>query len=112
MQSRQTDSGWTETALDYDSLGFTLSNLSCGAVYSFSLAAHNIAGRSRPSATLSSATLGGRPGPVRLPALATTNTTTITLHLHRWPNGGCPVTYYEVGSISWILKLKLICVSG
>jgi hypothetical protein len=53
---------WSEVALEYDLLSYTLANLTCGSGYSLNLVAHNIAGRSKPSATLTSPTQGAIPG--------------------------------------------------
>jgi hypothetical protein len=53
---------WSEVGLEYDLLSYTLANLSCGSSYSLNLVAHNIAGRSKPSATLTSPTQGAVPG--------------------------------------------------
>jgi len=77
-------------------LDYKLSNLSCGSVYSFNLVAHNIAGRSKPSATITTPTLGSIPQNVNTDRIITANITFITLHLHRWPDGGCPIHYYVI----------------
>jgi hypothetical protein len=53
---------WSEVSLEYDLLSYTLANLTCGSGYSLNLVAHNIAGRSKPSATLTSPTQGAIPG--------------------------------------------------
>ena len=82
--------------MDYDFLMFKLTNLTCGSVYSVNLVAHNIAGRSKPSATITTPTLGSVPGEVTVDKIITANSTFITLHLHRWPDGGCPIQYYVV----------------
>ena len=52
---------WEEKSLDYDELSTDLTNLACGTFYSFNIMAHNIAGRSKPSATLTTNTLGSIP---------------------------------------------------
>ena len=81
---------------DYDYLSYRLTNLSCGSVYSFNLVCHNIAGRSKPSATITTPTLGSPPSEVSLDKMISLNSTFITLHLHRWPDGGCPIKYYVI----------------
>ena len=81
---------------DYDYLSYRLTNLSCGSVYSFNLVCHNIAGRSKPSATITTPTLGNPPSEVSLDKMISLNSTFITLHLHRWPDGGCPIKYYVI----------------
>ena len=61
LSSKRNSDTWKEVSLDYDLLSYALSNLSCGSVYSFNLVAHNIAGRSKPSATITTPTLGSAP---------------------------------------------------
>ena len=53
---------WSEVSLEYDLLSYRLANLTCGSSYSLNLVAHNVAGRSKPSATLTSPTQGAIPG--------------------------------------------------
>lgn len=33
---------------------------------------------------------------VSLESLLSVNSTYVTLHLHRWPDGGCPIHYYVI----------------
>ena len=61
LNTKRNSDSWEEISLDYDMLDYKLSNLSCGSVYSFNLVAHNIAGRSKPSATITTPTLGSIP---------------------------------------------------
>ena len=43
---------------------------------------------------------------VNVESLLSVNSTYVTLHLHRWPDGGCPIHYYvieyrQVGQHTW-----------
>jgi len=96
LNTKRNSDSWEEISLDYDLLAYRLANLSCGSVYSFNLVAHNIAGRSKPSATITTPTLGSVPQEVKMDRIITANITFITLHLHRWPDGGCPIHYYVI----------------
>ena len=53
-------------------------------------------GRSKPSASITTPTLGSPPQEIQLASIMTLNITFITLHLHRWPDGGCPIQYYVI----------------
>ena len=96
LNSKRDAEGWHETGLDYDLLSYRLTNLSCGSVYSFSLVCHNIAGntmnsaecfctssahdsnlihcsgRSKPSASITTPTLGSPPQEISLERSHTT----------------------------------------
>ncbi|XP_023335863.1 Down syndrome cell adhesion molecule-like protein 1 [Eurytemora carolleeae] len=96
LNYKMVGSDWTEISLDYDLLTFTLQDLPCGSTFLVNLVAHNIAGRSKPSATLTSSTQGSVPGIPDLNSMLSVNSTSILLHLYGWPDGGCTVHYFVV----------------
>ena len=53
-------------------------------------------GRSKPSASITTPTLGSPPQEINLDKMISVNSTYLTLHLHRWPDGGCPIKYYVI----------------
>ena len=71
LNTKRNSDSWEEISLDYDLLVYRLANLSCGSVYSFNLVAHNIAGRSKPSATITTPTLGSVPQEVKMDRIIT-----------------------------------------
>ena len=97
---------WEQKDLDYDDLGTKLTRLSCGSTYSFSIRASNMVGTGLPSSPITTSTQGSIPDIAPMNVLFTPNSTYITLHLYRWPTGGCDILYYvveykEVGMDMW-----------
>ncbi|XP_040566562.1 cell adhesion molecule Dscam1 isoform X3 [Lepeophtheirus salmonis] len=87
---------WEQRDLDYDDLHASLSHLACGSSYSFSIRASNMVGTGLPSSPITTSTKGSIPDIAPMNVLFTPNSTFITLHLYRWPTGGCDILYYVV----------------
>ncbi|CAB4062778.1 DSCAM [Lepeophtheirus salmonis] len=62
----------------------------------FSIRASNMVGTGLPSSPITTSTKGSIPDIAPMNVLFTPNSTFITLHLYRWPTGGCDILYYVV----------------
>lgn len=89
---------WEEIKLSHKSNSHQLSQLWCGTDYQIYLTAYNRIGMGSPSEIVKATTEGSKPddSPANGDKFITVNVSWITLHLHAWNDGGCPITYFEL----------------
>ncbi|XP_058789231.1 cell adhesion molecule Dscam2-like isoform X3 [Phymastichus coffea] len=89
---------WEEIKLSHKSSSHQLSQLWCGTDYQVYLTAYNRIGMGSPSEIVKATTEGSKPddSPANGDKFITVNVSWITLHLHAWNDGGCPITYFEL----------------
>ncbi|XP_063224746.1 cell adhesion molecule Dscam2-like [Bacillus rossius redtenbacheri] len=96
LNYRRNNEEWQKVSFDSDQKLYILNGLKCGSTYQLSLAATNSVGTGKSSSTIAAATKGGAP---RVPAMEdfiAINSTSATLYLEAWPDGGCPVQSFSV----------------
>lgn len=89
---------WEEIKLSHKSNHYALSQLLCGTDYQMYLTAYNRIGMGAPSDIVKATTEGSKPedSPASGDKFITVNISWLTLHLHTWGDGGCPITHFEV----------------
>ncbi|XP_064480488.1 cell adhesion molecule Dscam1-like [Ornithodoros turicata] len=87
---------WLETNLPPESEKYSIDNLACGATYQLYLTAFNAVGKGGPSNILSTKTDGVAPVAPDKPSLITVNSTSISVHLDSWHDGGCVIKSFEI----------------
>ncbi|XP_063232283.1 cell adhesion molecule Dscam2-like [Bacillus rossius redtenbacheri] len=94
LRYRHAAGDWQEALLDAEHTSHRLEGLLCGSTYHATLAASNAVGTGEPSPVVTATTQGGAP---KLPPqeLLEANSTSVTLHLGAWPDGGCPIRRLE-----------------
>lgn len=76
---------------------FSLENLLCGTNYSLKMTAENSVGKGTSSPVVKAKTNGNPPeGSPRLTEILDGNGTMIRIDLNRWPDGGCPITNFNI----------------
>ncbi|XP_069693703.1 cell adhesion molecule Dscam1-like [Periplaneta americana] len=93
---------WEKIKLSSDKFNYTLGGLQCGTKYQFFLRAFNQLGMSNPTDILPTRTQGSAPIVPDDTELIRVNSTSISLDLGSWQDGGCPITSLVVE-----YKLKL-----
>ncbi|PSN39680.1 Down syndrome cell adhesion molecule-like protein Dscam2 [Blattella germanica] len=83
---------WEKIKLSADKFNYTLGGLQCGTKYQFSLLAFNQLGMSNPTDILPTRTQGSAPKVPLSRELIRVNSTSISLDLGSWQDGGCPIT--------------------
>lgn len=71
-------------------------NLECGSRYQFSLVAYNSAGKGEPSDILTAKTEGSVPVSPDIATALSYNSTSATVHMNSWHDGGCPLTAFLI----------------
>ncbi|GLG93666.1 Tyrosine-protein phosphatase Lar [Gryllus bimaculatus] len=83
---------WDKTRIPPENTSYTLTGLQCGTRYQFYLQAFNQLGLGTPTLTLHTRTQGSAPIPPKNADLIRENSTSISLNLASWQDGGCPIT--------------------
>ncbi|KAJ8873589.1 hypothetical protein PR048_024407 [Dryococelus australis] len=92
---------WKTMVIDNDLSSFLVKNLKCGSKHLFSMTALNSVGPGKPSPTISVPTKGDVPGVPYEDDLLVVNSTSATLFLQEWPDGGCPLHHFAVDYRLW-----------
>ncbi|XP_042906000.1 cell adhesion molecule Dscam1 [Parasteatoda tepidariorum] len=105
---RTDGAGWQESNVSGDKAVYTLHDLLCGTKYYCFIVASNDAGRGNSSETITTKTTGSAPLAPDKRLLLTINSTTVTVNLNSWHNGGCPIKFYIIqykvsGQQDWVL---------
>ncbi|XP_046991630.1 Down syndrome cell adhesion molecule-like protein Dscam2 isoform X2 [Schistocerca americana] len=99
---------WEKIVLTADDMSYLLSNLQCGTRYYLYLQTFNQLGQSSPTPTIVTRTQGSAPVAPSSADLIKVNSTSISLNLSSWSDGGCPITslvveYKQKKAIAWTL---------
>ncbi|XP_023317526.1 Down syndrome cell adhesion molecule-like protein Dscam2 [Trichogramma pretiosum] len=94
---------WEEVKLSHKVSSYQLSQLWCGTDYQVYLTAYNRIGMGSPSEIVRATTEGSKPddSPATGDRFITVNVSWITMHLHGWHDGGCPITHFELEYKRW-----------
>ncbi|XP_049948085.1 Down syndrome cell adhesion molecule-like protein 1 homolog [Schistocerca serialis cubense] len=87
---------WEKIKIPAHDMSFTLNNLQCGTRHQFYLQAFNQLGQSSPTSTISQRTQGSAPVAPSIFDLIHVNSTSISLNVTSWGDGGCPITSFVV----------------
>ncbi|CAB0037705.1 unnamed protein product, partial [Trichogramma brassicae] len=87
---------WETVQISSTSSKYTLENLWCGSRYQIYVTAYNTIGMGEPSDILNTRTKGSKPIIPEASRFIEVSTKSITLHLHAWSDGGCPIIYFVV----------------
>ncbi|XP_049775018.1 Down syndrome cell adhesion molecule-like protein 1 homolog isoform X1 [Schistocerca cancellata] len=87
---------WEKIKIPAHESHFTLKNLQCGTRHQFYLQAFNQLGQSSPTPTISQRTQGSAPVAPNIFDLIHVNSTSISLNVSSWGDGGCPITSFVV----------------
>ncbi|XP_023247278.1 Down syndrome cell adhesion molecule-like protein Dscam2 [Copidosoma floridanum] len=87
---------WETVQISSIALKYTLENLWCGSRYQIYVTAYNAIGMGEPSDILNTRTKGSKPIIPEASRFIEVSTKSITLHLHAWSDGGCPMLYFVV----------------
>ncbi|XP_068082192.1 cell adhesion molecule Dscam2 [Anabrus simplex] len=87
---------WEEVKVSRKQSSYVLTKLWCGTTYQLYVTAHNAIGMGHPSEVVVATTDGGKPGTVPVERFLYINSTSVTLYLENWGDGGCPILYFEV----------------
>ncbi|EDW39513.1 GL16685 [Drosophila persimilis] len=106
---RREPAEWEELQLDRRINSYVLENLQCGTRYQFTINTYNTIGTSPSSEVESVKTKGDKPSAPPTQSFIRLNTTSITLDLSSWQDGGCPILYFSIefklheSSTEWII---------
>ncbi|XP_054712315.1 LOW QUALITY PROTEIN: cell adhesion molecule Dscam2-like [Uloborus diversus] len=108
LHHRMEGKDWNEVHLTGDRTTYTLQDLQCGTPYYFFLVAFNSAGHGNSSETITAKTDGTAPITPEKYRLLTVNSTSVSINLNSWNNGGCPISYFIIqyklnGQQEWTL---------
>ncbi|XP_066996259.2 cell adhesion molecule Dscam2 [Anabrus simplex] len=95
---------WEEEQLESTRNTHVLTGLRCGTQYYVFVTAYNRVGSGDPSQTLPVRTRGSVPLRPATGELLTINSSSIGLHLHLWPDGGCPMLYFVVEYAAYVVR--------
>ncbi|XP_076322350.1 cell adhesion molecule Dscam1-like isoform X2 [Tachypleus tridentatus] len=87
---------WSHVNIPGNRTRFTISGLNCGSHYEVYMISFNKIGESEAGDIVSAHTKGGEPVPPKREVFITPNTTSLTLHLNKWDDGGCPILKMSV----------------
>ncbi|GLG93649.1 Down syndrome cell adhesion molecule-like protein Dscam2 [Gryllus bimaculatus] len=87
---------WEEVKVNRKQSSYIINNLWCGTSYQLYVTAHNAIGMGHPSEYIIATTDGGKPGTVPADKFLYVNSTSVTMYLENWVDGGCPISYFEV----------------
>ncbi|SPP85596.1 blast:Down syndrome cell adhesion molecule-like protein Dscam2 [Drosophila guanche] len=106
---RREPAEWEELQLDRRINSYVLENLQCGTRYQLTINTYNRIGTSTSSEVESVKTKGDKPIAPTTQNFIRLNTTSITLDLSSWEDGGCPILYFSIefklheSSTEWII---------
>ncbi|KAF2359815.1 Fibronectin type III [Trinorchestia longiramus] len=89
-------SDWETVQVPAAARTYTLENLWCGSRYQIYAAAYNKIGTGEPSEVLSKRTRGTMPVVPDVLRFVEVSSTSVSLHLNAWGDGGCPINYFVV----------------
>ncbi|XP_071439149.1 cell adhesion molecule Dscam2-like [Hetaerina americana] len=87
---------WEEKKVSRKESSHILNKLLCGTSYQMFINAYNKIGMGNPSETIIASTDGGKPGLIPPMEFISVNSTSVTLRLDKWNDGGCPILYFEL----------------
>ncbi|XP_048512285.1 Down syndrome cell adhesion molecule-like protein Dscam2 isoform X3 [Athalia rosae] len=98
LQYKREYGEWEEVKVSHKISSYLLSQLWCGTKYRVYMTAFNRIGMGLRSDIIDAMTEGSKPDPSPASGdkFITVNVSWITLHLHTWHNGGCPLLYFEL----------------
>ncbi|XP_046745786.1 Down syndrome cell adhesion molecule-like protein Dscam2 isoform X2 [Diprion similis] len=98
LQYKREYGEWEEIKVSHKMSSYLLSQLCCGTKYRVYITAFNRIGMGLRSEVIDAVTEGSKPDPSPASGdkFITVNVSWITLHLHTWHNGGCPLLYFEL----------------
>ncbi|KAF8796621.1 Down syndrome cell adhesion molecule like protein [Argiope bruennichi] len=96
LHHRMDGTPWQETHVTGERTVYTLHDLLCGTKYYCFIVATNSAGRGNSSEIISTKTAGSSPLAPDKRLLLSVNSTTVTVNLNSWHNGGCPVRFFVI----------------
>ncbi|XP_035222850.1 Down syndrome cell adhesion molecule-like protein Dscam2, partial [Stegodyphus dumicola] len=96
LHHRMDGTPWQETHIAGERTMYTLHDLLCGTKYYCYLVATNSAGRGNSSEIISTKTAGSAPLAPDKRLLLSVNSSTVTVNLNSWHNGGCPVRFFVI----------------
>ncbi|XP_067138815.1 cell adhesion molecule Dscam1-like isoform X2 [Centruroides vittatus] len=96
LRQRQENKNWEELHVSGEHNSYTALNLECGSRYQFSLIAYNSAGKGESSDILTAKTEGTVPVSPDMATALTYNSTSATVHMNSWHDGGCPLTGFLI----------------
>ncbi|XP_076065820.1 cell adhesion molecule Dscam1-like isoform X6 [Oratosquilla oratoria] len=110
-------SEWENVQVPPSTRTYILENLWCGSRYQIYASAYNKIGTGEPSETVNTRTKGRKPEVPEVEQFVEVSTTSITLHLNAWGDGGCPVNYFVVEykarhQVDWTVASNQVKPSG
>lgn len=98
LQYKREYGEWEEVKVSHKMRSYLLSQLWCGTKYRMYMTAFNRIGMGLRSDIIDAMTEGSKPdpSPAQGDKFITVNVSWITLNLHTWHNGGCPLSYFEL----------------
>ncbi|CAG0885271.1 unnamed protein product [Cyprideis torosa] len=87
---------WSSIQLSHDVTEYELKDLWCGTMYEIYAEAFNNIGKGKPSEIVKKATKGQRPKVPPVNKFLEVASSSVTLHLNAWDDGGCPMLYFIV----------------
>ncbi|XP_076361672.1 cell adhesion molecule Dscam1-like isoform X3 [Tachypleus tridentatus] len=87
---------WIKEMISTKTHKYTLKNLQCGTRYRLYMTASNNLGTGEPSATVIGRTRGGAPVSPPKRTFLSINTTSVTLNMSSWEDGGCPIQHFSI----------------
>ncbi|XP_053686439.1 cell adhesion molecule Dscam2 [Sabethes cyaneus] len=87
---------WSSVSIPSEQFAYTLNGLKCGSQYILKMNAHNKAGVGVSTDDLTIWTKGKAPHIPEDRELIVTNATCLSLNLHTWHDGGCPITHFSI----------------
>ncbi|XP_076062140.1 Down syndrome cell adhesion molecule 1 isoform X8 [Oratosquilla oratoria] len=110
-------SEWENVQVPASTRTYILENLWCGSRYQIYASAYNKIGTGEPSDTVNTRTKGRKPEVPEVQRFVEVSTTSITLHLNAWGDGGCPMNYFVVEykarhQVDWTMASNQVKPSG
>ncbi|XP_067138802.1 cell adhesion molecule Dscam1-like isoform X2 [Centruroides vittatus] len=87
---------WKEIEVRSEQDSFMFENLNCGMRYEFYLTPFNDVGKGEKSDIIFGRTTGRAPEAPERENLLQFNSTSISIRLDSWKNGGCPIKFFEI----------------
>nr|AEC50084.1 down syndrome cell adhesion molecule [Pacifastacus leniusculus] len=89
-------SNWESIQVSSSTRSYTLEGLWCGSRYQIYASAYNKIGTGESSEILNARTKGKKPEVPEVNRFVEVSSSSITLHLNAWLDGGCPMNYFVV----------------
>ncbi|XP_068224097.1 cell adhesion molecule Dscam1 isoform X19 [Palaemon carinicauda] len=89
-------SNWESVQVPSSTRTYTLEDLWCGSRYQIYASAYNKIGTGESSEILNTRTKGKKPEVPEVHRFVEVSSSSITLHLNAWLDGGCPMNYFVV----------------